>query len=101
MFYADKELINLLRGSETTTNPMHIANIHLHLNDINTHSAKARASKILSDPGFDHHTHQQPYPLFLVDGACVLHWQLCFLLNLIFYCSMNQQIILILIVVKN
>ncbi|WP_407965050.1 ABC-F family ATP-binding cassette domain-containing protein [Bartonella sp. C271] len=61
---ADKELINLLRKSETATDPMHIANIHTRLNDINAHSAKARASKILSGLGFDPHTHQQPISSF-------------------------------------
>ncbi|ATO57535.1 ABC-F family ATP-binding cassette domain-containing protein [Bartonella sp. 1-1C] len=61
---ADKELINLIRESKTATDPIHIANIHTRLSDINAHSAKARASKILSGLGFDPHTQQKPLSSF-------------------------------------
>ncbi|MGE0765072.1 MAG: ABC-F family ATP-binding cassette domain-containing protein [Hyphomicrobiaceae bacterium] len=50
---ADSERANLLAEAETATDAARIAAIHERLNDIDAHSAPARAAQILSGLGFD------------------------------------------------
>ena len=57
---ADTERAALLAETETATEPERIAEIQLRLNDIDAHSAPARAARILAGLGFDHDTQQRP-----------------------------------------
>ncbi len=50
---ADTERMRLLAEAETATEPERISEIHLRLNDIDAHSAPARAASILAGLGFD------------------------------------------------
>lgn len=56
----DTERTDLLRESETTTDPARIADIHERLLAINAHSAPARAAAILSGLGFDAQAQTRP-----------------------------------------
>ena len=49
----DKERASLLREAETATDPHRIADIQTRLADINSHTAPARAARILAGLGFD------------------------------------------------
>ncbi|MGI9381629.1 MAG: ribosomal protection-like ABC-F family protein [Methyloligellaceae bacterium] len=57
---ADRERSDLLAESETATEPERIAEIQLRLNDIEAHSAPARAARILAGLGFDDATQGRP-----------------------------------------
>lgn len=56
----DTERTDLLRESETTTDPARIADIHERLLAIDAHSAPARAAAILSGLGFDAQAQTRP-----------------------------------------
>ena len=51
---ADTERAELLAAADTATDPQCIAEIHNRLADIQSHSAPARAARILDGLGFDH-----------------------------------------------
>ncbi len=55
----DKERARLLAQAETETDGHEIAEIHTRLNDIDAHSAPARAAAILSGLGFDNAAQQR------------------------------------------
>jgi ATP-binding cassette subfamily F protein 3 len=57
---ADTERARLLHEAETAQDPQRIAEIHARLNDIDAHSAKARAARILSGLGFSDAAQQRP-----------------------------------------
>ena len=57
---ADRERALLLAEAETATDPERIAEIQLRLNDIDAHSAPARAAQILAGLGFDEEAQQRP-----------------------------------------
>jgi ATP-binding cassette subfamily F protein 3 len=57
---ADLERASLLHAAETETDPQRIAEIHHRLIDIESHSAPARAARILNGLGFDHEAQQKP-----------------------------------------
>lgn len=61
---ADKERTALMKEAETTQDPTRIAEIHTRLNDINAHSAEARAASILSGLGFDMQAQARPASSF-------------------------------------
>ena len=50
---SNHELTALTAESETTADPLRIAEVHTRLADIGAHSAKARAASLLSGLGFD------------------------------------------------
>ena len=50
---ADVELSSLIRESERATDPARIAEIHERLRDRDSHTASARAARILAGLGFD------------------------------------------------
>jgi len=50
---ADTELANLVKEAETATDPARIAAIHERLRDRDSHTATARAARILAGLGFD------------------------------------------------
>ena len=50
---ADTERLSLLEEAETAKDPTRISDIHVRLADIESHSAEARGSAILSGLGFD------------------------------------------------
>jgi len=56
----DKELIQLNRESETTTDPNRIAEIHSRLNEKEAHRAHSRAARILAGLGFSESEMQRP-----------------------------------------
>ncbi|MGI9478042.1 MAG: ABC-F family ATP-binding cassette domain-containing protein [Hyphomicrobiaceae bacterium] len=57
---ADVERTALLAEAETATEPGRIADIQLRLNDIDAHSAPARAAQLLAGLGFDEAAQRQP-----------------------------------------
>ena len=57
---ADRERSDLLAESETAHDPQRIADIHARLNDIDAHSAPARAAAILAGLGFDEAAQRRP-----------------------------------------
>ena len=57
---ADLERAALLRAAESETDPQRIAEIHNRLADLQSHSAPARAARILNGLGFDHDAQQRP-----------------------------------------
>ncbi len=57
---ADSEREALLAEAETATDGNRIAEIQLRLNDIDAHSAPARAAQILAGLGFDEDAQQRP-----------------------------------------
>ncbi|KQY19640.1 ABC-F family ATP-binding cassette domain-containing protein [Rhizobium sp. Root482] len=61
---ADKEREALLAEAETATDPHRIADIHMRLADIDSHSAEARAASILSGLGFDAEAQLRPASSF-------------------------------------
>ncbi|MEJ8475250.1 ABC-F family ATP-binding cassette domain-containing protein [Roseibium algae] len=61
---ADTERTALLAEAETATDPQRIAEIHVRLADIDSHTAEARAGAILSGLGFDAETQQRPCSAF-------------------------------------
>ncbi len=61
---ADAERTGLMAEAETATDPERIADIHLRLNDIDAHSAPARAASILAGLGFDETAQAQPCSAF-------------------------------------
>ncbi len=61
---ADKERTDLLAEAETATDPDRIAEIHVRLADIESHSAEARAAAILSGLGFDAAAQARPCSSF-------------------------------------
>jgi len=61
---ADTERARLLCEAETATCPERIAETHLRLNDIDAHSAPARAASILAGLGFDEAAQAQPCSAF-------------------------------------
>lgn len=61
---ADTERSALLAEAETATDGMRIAEIHARLNDIDAHSAEARAGAILTGLGFDAAAQQRPCSAF-------------------------------------
>jgi ATP-binding cassette subfamily F protein 3 len=61
---ADKERTDLLAEAETATDPHRIAEIHVRLADIESHSAEARAAAILSGLGFDAAAQARPCSSF-------------------------------------
>jgi ATP-binding cassette subfamily F protein 3 len=56
----DQERASLLQAAETESDPQRIAEIHNRLVDIESHSAPARAARILNGLGFDHEAQQRP-----------------------------------------
>ncbi len=56
----DKERASLLREAETATDPHRIADIQTRLADIDSHSAPARAARILAGLGFGEETQNGP-----------------------------------------
>ena len=56
----DKERASLLREAETATDPHRIADIQTRLADIDSHSAPARAARILAGLGFSEETQNGP-----------------------------------------
>ena len=56
----DKELIQLNRESDTTTDPNRIAEIHSRLNEKEAHRAHSRAARILAGLGFSESEMQRP-----------------------------------------
>ncbi len=64
---ADHEFTSLMTEAETATDPHRIADIHDRLNDIDAHSAPARASAILAGLGFS--TEAQARPLQSFSGG--------------------------------
>lgn len=61
---ADKEREALLTEAESATDPHRIAEIHMRLTDIDSHSAEARAASILSGLGFDADAQLRPASSF-------------------------------------
>ena len=61
---ADIERTELLKVSETETDPNKIASIHVRLADIDAYSAEARASTILSGLGFAQENQNKPCSSF-------------------------------------
>ncbi len=61
---ADKEREALLTEAETATDAHRIAEIHMRLTDIDSHSAEARAASILSGLGFDADAQLRPASSF-------------------------------------
>lgn len=61
---ADIERTELLKDSETETDPNKIASIHVRLADIDAYSAEARASTILSGLGFAQENQNKPCSSF-------------------------------------
>jgi ATP-binding cassette subfamily F protein 3 len=61
---ADKEREALLAEAETATDAHRIAEIHMRLTDIDSHSAEARAASILSGLGFDADAQLRPASSF-------------------------------------
>ena len=61
---ADTERTELLKDSETETDPNKIASIHVRLADIDAYSAEARASTILSGLGFAQENQNKPCSSF-------------------------------------
>lgn len=61
---ADKEREALLAEAESATDPHRIAEIHMRLTDIDSHSAEARAASILSGLGFDADAQLRPASSF-------------------------------------
>ena len=61
---ADTERARLLAEAETATDPERISDIHLRLNDIDAHSAPARAASILAGLGFDEAAQARPCSAF-------------------------------------
>ena len=61
---ADTERARLLAEAETATCPERISDIHLRLNDIDAHSAEARAASILAGLGFDEGSQREPCSAF-------------------------------------
>lgn len=61
---ADTERAGLLAEAKTATCPERIADIHLRLNDIDAHSAPARAASILAGLGFDEVAQAKPCSAF-------------------------------------
>ena len=57
---ADVELTALLAEAETATDPHRIAEIHLRLQDMDAHTATARAARILAGLGFSEAAQQRP-----------------------------------------
>jgi len=57
---ADTERAGLLAEAETATDAARIAAIHERLNDIDAHSAPARAAQILAGLGFDEEAQRRP-----------------------------------------
>lgn len=57
---ADVERAALLAEAETATDPERIADIQIRLNDIDAHSAPARAAQLLAGLGFDEAAQRQP-----------------------------------------
>lgn len=57
---ADTERAALLEEAETATDPQRIGDIHIRLNDIDAHSAPARAAQLLAGLGFDEAAQQRP-----------------------------------------
>ncbi len=57
---ADSERAQLIAEAEHASDPHRIAEIHERLNDIDAHSAPARAAQILSGLGFDEAAQQRP-----------------------------------------
>ncbi|MFK7903142.1 MAG: ABC-F family ATP-binding cassette domain-containing protein [Nitratireductor sp.] len=57
---ADTERSQLLKEAETATDPNRISFIHERLNDIDAHSAEARAGAILNGLGFDGEAQKRP-----------------------------------------
>ena len=56
---ADTELSNLMKETETATDPTRIAEIHERLRDRDSHTASARAARILAGLGFDEEAQQR------------------------------------------
>ncbi len=61
---ADIERTNLLKESETVTDPTRISEVFERLNDIDAYSAEARASSILAGLGFSHESQLLPCSQF-------------------------------------
>ncbi|MCF8473658.1 MAG: ABC-F family ATP-binding cassette domain-containing protein [Emcibacter sp.] len=61
---ADHELQSLLKAAENEKRPEKIADIHLRLADIDSHTAEARAASILSGLGFDGDAQRRPCSSF-------------------------------------
>lgn len=57
---ADTELANLVKEAETATDPARIAAIHERLRDRDSHTATARAARILAGLGFDEAAQNRP-----------------------------------------
>ena len=57
---ADEELSSLIKESERATDPARIAEIHERLRDRDSHTASARAARILAGLGFDEESQQRP-----------------------------------------
>ncbi|NRG18929.1 ABC-F family ATP-binding cassette domain-containing protein [Rhizobiales bacterium] len=61
---ADEERTRLIAEAETASDPHRIAEIHTRLADIGSHTAEARAGRILSGLGFDEAAQQRPCSAF-------------------------------------
>ena len=61
---ADEELSSLIKESERATDPARIAEIHERLRDRDSHTASARAARILAGLGFDEESQQRPCSAF-------------------------------------
>ena len=61
---ADKERERLIQESETTQDPMRIAEVQTRLADIGAHAAPARAAAILAGLGFEDSMQSQPMSSF-------------------------------------
>ncbi|WP_185983247.1 ABC-F family ATP-binding cassette domain-containing protein [Aureimonas mangrovi] len=61
---ADEERVRLLAEAETASDPARIADIHMRLADIESHSAEARAASILDGLGFDAQAQARPVGSF-------------------------------------
>ncbi|MXN64476.1 ATP-binding cassette domain-containing protein [Stappia sp. GBMRC 2046] len=61
---ADEERTRLITEAETASDPHRIAEIHTRLADIGSHTAEARAGRILSGLGFDDAAQQRPCSAF-------------------------------------
>jgi ATP-binding cassette subfamily F protein 3 len=57
---ADQERASLLKEAETASEPGRIADIQIRLNDIDAHSAPARAAQLLAGLGFDEEAQRRP-----------------------------------------
>ena len=57
---ADVELSSLIKESESATDPARIAEIYERLRDRDSHTASARAARILAGLGFDEESQQRP-----------------------------------------